>query len=259
MEDLQGDPTVVYQDSEGTGAGFFPGHTGQGIALILLDGGGLGDLLQVIPEYAPAKPAGDGGEPAYCHIQGGLQYRNIHLLCEGHGHPEHTAPVLPPGSGIDLGSVVQPHPAKLALAGMVLIQELVQSGHVFLILFQPVEQIHMPPLRTNHQPNGAAGVLKLLSHKLRIAEEDLVTTCKDQGGGKAGQVTKEGGNEGVFGIAAVGIPVKLDLAHPQRRVYLPVILIGGAGGGQIRPGGDGNDGAGERKLQLLQLQTQAEA
>ena len=259
MEEFHGDAILIGDDTEGTAADLPAGHGGDGIAALLPDGRGLVQLLEIVPEEPTPEPDAHRGEPAHRHIQSGLEHLGIHFLGQSGGETEYIAPVLPQGGGIDLRRVVQPHPPELLLPAQVPGEEGVNGFPVLPVLRKAVEQIGVPPLRVNDQLAAAPGGAKGLVYPLGVAEQQLVPAYEDQAGWKACQVPKEGRGQrslGLLGIAP-GIEGKLLL----RKGHIPLQIGPEAlsGQGQVRPGGDGNDAAGEREPQLLQPQAQAEA
>ena len=115
MEKHHRKPVVVHEHPHGAVPQCLPGHAGAGVAHLLPDGRGVGNLLQLVPEQPLPQPSAKRGEPADGHIQGRLQNLGVHLLFQGSGEAEGVGPVVAPGRRIDFGGVVQRHPPELVL------------------------------------------------------------------------------------------------------------------------------------------------
>ena len=163
---------------------------------------------------------------------------------------------MPPGSGIDLGRVVQGHPAELMLRRQVAGEEAVDGIEILLILLKTVEDIAVPPLRGDGQAAVAAAGAELFVEVLRVAAHDLVAAHKQQGGGHSGKIGEHGRYQGI--PAVVGVAGSEEVQRPPGHGGIHILVggIGAAGGGQVRPGGDGDDTARLLQPQLPQLQAQ---
>ena len=259
MEEFHGDTVLIGDDTEGTAADLPAGHGGDGIAALLPDGRGLVQLLEIVPEEPPPEPDAHRGEPAHRHIQSGLEHPGIHFLGQSSGETEYIAPVLPQGGGIDLRRVVQTHPPELLHPAQVPGEEGVNGFPVLPVLRKAVEQIGVPPLRVNDQLAAASGGAKGLVYPLGVAEQQLVPAYENQAGWKARQVPKEGRGQRSLGLLGVAPGIEGELLLRKGHIPLQIGPEALSGQGQIRPGGDGDEAAGEREPQLLQLQAQAEA
>ena len=93
-------------------------------------------------------------------------------------------------------------------------------------------------------------------HIRRIAEHNLVPAHEDEGGRQPFQVAEDGGGQGIFGVGGVAPGIKLQLLYGHVGVNIPVGFVGLARGGQIRPGGHGNEPAGKGQVFFFQLEAQ---
>ena len=96
-------------------------------------------------------------------------------------------------------------------------------------------------------------------HVLRITAQDLIPTHKDQRRREFFQITKQGGHQRVFHIPRIALCVKTQLFPRERDIAFQIGLKAPAGEGQIRPGGNGDNAAGQRQALLPQIQAQGEA
>ena len=90
----------------------------------------------------------------------------------------------------------------------------------------------------------------------RIAQQQFFTACENQRGRQPLQGTEQGRSQGIFGAFGVAPGVVVQNGFCQGRVTFSVGLVGRSGIGQIDPGGDGQNTAGQGKFQLLQTQAQ---
>ena len=199
VEEFHGDAVSVRNHPEGALAHLLPGHPGQRVAALLPDFRCLAQLLQIVPEQPPPQPDTDGGKPSHGHIQRRLQHLPVYLLPQGHRKPEHIAPALPQGGGVDFRRVVQAHPPQLPLPGKVTAQEGAQGNEILLVLLEAVEHIGVPPLR----PDDKLGYTSLLPEGAvqlpGITEENLIPARKNQRGRHSRQIPQQRGGKGVLG------------------------------------------------------------
>ena len=188
---LHSDPVFKNDYPDGALPHLPPGHEGQGVAAFLPDLGGLAALLEVVPEQPPPQPDTHGGKPADRHIQGGPEDLPVYLLPQGNGQPEHIAPALPLGGGIDLCRVIQPHPPQLLFPGEVTAEKTIDGSQVLPVLLQAVEHIGVPAVRPDNQPGNAPPVTKNPAKPLGITEQQLIPAREDQGGRHPGQVPQQ--------------------------------------------------------------------
>ena len=106
---------------------------------------------------------------------------------------------------------------------------------------------------------AAAGLQQLFVHGLRIGAHDLVPTHKNKAGRHAGQIAKERRNQRIFGIAAVLLRIKTEHFCGHGGVDVFAFFVRRTGKGQVCPGRNGNDAAGQRKTQLFQFYAKAVA
>ena len=257
VEKFHRKPVMIHQYPEGALPHLMEGRVGQRAAFLLLNDGGLGDLLQIVPEHAPPQPHGDGGEAPGRHVQRAAQHGGVHRFGQRGGDAEEVVPVAPFGGGIDLGGVVQLHPPQAAGGGQHLIHEAVDGlevlGHV---LVETVQHIGMPPLRGHDHFAAAAAFQQLFVQHPGIVQHHLVAAHEQQGGRQCRQVTEQRRAERVGGIVGIAFGVELQQLRRHGGVDLPVLLIGLAAAGKIRPRRDADQAAGQGKPQLLQLQAQ---
>ena len=181
---------------------------------------------------------------------------HIHRFRHGGGKTENVAPVPAEGGGIDLGGVVQFHPAQFPLGGLVLVQEFIDGHEILLIFLQIIKDIAVPPFRGNDHLRLATGAQEFLVEADGVIQHDLVTAHKELGRGHPLQVTEEGRDHGILPVGGITAGVKIQKFCGHGRVRIPVLFVGVAGGGEVRPGGDGDDAAGQRLTEFLQLQAQ---
>ena len=259
MEKLHGDAVAVHQHPEGAPADIVKGHMHQRIAFFRLNRRRCRDLLQVVPEGPPAQPHRDGGEPAHRDVQRRLQQRDIYRLGKGGGKPEQIVPVAAAGRRVDLGGVIQPHPAQLALPSHHPAEELVHLLKVRHIFIKIVQHIGVPALRRDDHAAAAAALLQLLVQAAGIVQQELIPAGKQQGGRQPGQVPVEGGDHRLlFGMAAGGVAagVEPQQLRGQGGIVLPVGDKALSGAGKIGPWGNGDQPAGHCHSQLPQAQAQ---
>ena len=248
---------MIDQYPQGALAHLAEGGVRQGAALFLLYGGGVGDLLQIVPEHAAPQPHSDGGEAPRRHIQRGTQHRRVHRLGEVGGDAEEVVPMAALGGGVDLGGIVQLHPAQASGRGEHLVHEVVDGLEILShILVEAVQHVGVPPLRRHDHPAAAAALQQLFVEHPGVVQHDLVPAHEQQRRGQTLQVAEQRRAEGVGRIIRVALGVELQQLRRHGGVDVPVGLIGRAGAGEIRPGGDAHQTAGQGHSQHLQLQTQ---
>ena len=257
MEELHGDAVAVHQHPEGAAPHLLKGRVGQRAAFLLLNGGRLRDLLQIVPEYAPPQPHGDGGEAPHRHVQRTAQNGNVHRLCQRGGQAEEVVPVAALGGGVDLGGIVQPHPPEALGGGEVFGEEVVDGlkilGHVLL---QTVQHIGVPALRRNVQLAAAAALQQLFVEQPGVVQHDLIAAGEQQGRRQTRQVAEQRRAQRVGGLVGVALGVELQQRLGHGGVDILVGLVGRAGAGEICPRRDADEAAGQLHAQLLQLQAQ---
>ena len=258
VEKLHCHPVVIHQHPEGAAPHLAEGHMGQGAAFLRLDVRRLGNFLQIVPEHPPPQPHGHGREPPHRHVQSRPQHGHVDGLRQGGGQAEEVVPVPPLSGGIDLGGVVQPHPPQAPGRGQGPVQEVVDGLKILLhILVQAVQHIGVPPLRGDVQPAAAPGGQELFVQGPGVVQHHLVPAHKQQRRRQARQVAEQRRAQGVRGVLGIAPRVKPQQLRGHGGIVFPVLPIGIPGAGQVRPGGNADQAAGQLHAQLLQLQAQA--
>ena len=110
VEILHGDPVPVIQHPKAAAAHFPLGHEGQGVGVVLLDGGRRLDLLEIVPEQTSLEAQVEGGKPGHELVHRPLQKGRVHVLPERDGLAEHVVPVFAADGREDQRRVVERHP-----------------------------------------------------------------------------------------------------------------------------------------------------
>ena len=191
MEKLYGNAAAVDQHAEGAFTHIVKRDVDKRITFILFDGGGLGDLLEIIPENAPAQSDGDGWKAPHCHIQCRAQHAQIDVFRQRGRQAEIIRPVPALGRRVNFRGVVQPHPAQLANRrehARHKPPDCIKIGHVFI---QIIQHIRMPALRRNDDLALAAGIEQLFMEHARIIEHDLVPANEQKRRRQARQIAEQ--------------------------------------------------------------------
>ena len=114
----------------------------------------------------------------------------------------------------------------------------------------------MPAVRGDGYFRLASALQELFVKGHGIVQHNLVTAYKKQGRGHSLQIAKERRNHGILAVCGVTGGIEVQQFRSHGGVDLQIFGVGFTGCGKVRPGGDGDDTAGQRLLQLLQLQTQ---
>ena len=257
VEKFHREPVMIDQYPKGALPYLVEGHVGQRAAFFLLNGGGVGDLLQIVPEHTPPQPHGDGWEAPCRHVQRTAQHRHVHRLGKGGGDAEEVVPVAPLGGGINFGGVVQLHPPQAPGGGQHLVHKAVDGlevlGHV---LAETVQHIGVPPLRRYDQFAAAAAFHQLFVEHPGVVQHHLVPAHEQQRRRKAREIAEQRRAQGIGGIVGVALGVKLQQLRRHGGVDLPVFLVGFAAAGEVRPRRNADQAARKGQSQLLQLQAQ---
>ena len=257
VEELHGNAVMVHQHPQGAAPHLIEGDVGQRAAFLRLDGRGLGDLLQIVPEHPPPQPHRHGRKAPHRHIQRRAQHCHIHRLRQGGGQAEKVVPVAALGGRVDLGGVIQPHPPQAPGRGEYLIQKMVDGLEVLLhVLGEAVQHIGVPPFRGNVHLAAAAGLQQLLMEHPGVVQHHLVPAHEQQGRRQAVEITEQRGAQGLLRCLGIAPGVEGQQLTGHGGVHIPVGLEGGSGGGKVRPRGDAHQPAGQGPSQLLELQAQ---
>ena len=257
MEKLHRKAILIHQHPEGALPHLAERRMGQRAALFVLYGRRVGYLLQIVPEHTPPQPYGNGRETPHRHIQRRCQHRAVYRLRQCGGDTEKIVPVAPLGSGIYLGRVVQTHPPQAPGRGQVLRHKAVDLIDILLhVLLQAIEHIGVPAPRRDDQPAFAPGLFQPFMQSPGVIQQYLIAAGEDQRRRKARQVAQQGRTQRVRGVLCIAPGVELQQLLRQGRIVVPVEFVGLPGTGQVHPGRDGDEPAGQLPAQLLQPQAQ---
>ena len=92
----------------------------------------------------------------------------------------------------------------------------------------------------------------------RIGVEELIGAHLDKGGGKAGEVPKQGGEQGggQVGVPGVGLAHRPDIVHGEHGVQVGSFGVGLPAGRHVGPGGEEHQPAGQPPAHLPQAQAE---
>ena len=267
MEEFHRDALLVNDDTEGTFLDVVKGHTGKRIGLFLNDRGRCGNLLKIVPKGARFDAHGNRGEATHRNVQSRFEGRQIDLLAKRCRETEDVAPIARARGGIDLSRVVERHPPKLLLMRHVPLDKFADPIKILLPILQAVQHVAVPQSGSDHQLAGAAGRQQPTVHGNRVVEHDLVSARKNERRRHFFEHSKQGRNvrialaSPVVLLAWIGVGIKIFLlascsvevaigkiAQTLTRhggIALLVLLIRGAGRGQVGPRGDGENASRE--------------
>ena len=257
VEKLHGQPVLIHQHAERASAHVVERHVDERVALVLLNGGRLADLLEIIPEHAPAQPHRDRREAPHRNVQRRAQHLHVDRLCQRGGEAEVVRPVAPLGRGVDLRGVVQPHPPQLPGRGEHTRHKLVDRVEIRHILIEIIQHIRVPALRRDDEPAPAARGQQLFVQHPRVVEHDLVPAHEQQRRRQPRQIAEQRRAQRVLRMVGIARRVKLQQLRRHGGVNVAVVDIRLAGAGQIGPRRDADQPAWQRQLPLLEPQAQA--
>ena len=103
-----------------------------------------------------------------------------------------------------------------------------------------------------------AGFQKLLVDADGVAEEEVARAGDEDGGWESGEVSVDGGKQRLFAVVGAGVKlgggVQLAVFRAEDVVDVFVGEVGVAGLGEVGPGCAGQDGCGQRQVQLFETE-----